>query len=101
MDLRDASASKKCWYKLICNGTYWLLLTGHFGLVFIRLSQWSITAVGRCRRVSYVEENEEAFADQQSQTYVAFEAAARQETLSAGACGIQVVLQQLNLWLLC
>ena len=36
---------KKCWYKLICNGTYWLLLTGHFGLVFIPSSQWSITAV--------------------------------------------------------
>ena len=36
---------KKCWYKQVCNGTYWLLLTGHFGLVFIRPSQWSITAV--------------------------------------------------------
>ena len=34
-----------CWYKQVCNGTYWLLLTGHFGLVFIRPSQWSITAV--------------------------------------------------------
>ena len=30
---------------LNCNGTYWLLLTGHFGPVFIRPSQWSITAV--------------------------------------------------------
>ena len=36
---------KKCWYKQICNGTYWLLLTGHFGPVFILPSQWSITAV--------------------------------------------------------
>ena len=42
---RYGRLKKKCWYKLICNGTYWLLLTGHFGLVFIRPSQWSITAV--------------------------------------------------------
>ena len=45
---RYGRLKKKCWYKLICNGTYWLLLTGHFGLVFIRPSQWSITAVLQC-----------------------------------------------------
>ena len=42
---RYGRLKKKCWYKQICNGTYWLLLTGHFGPVFIRPSQWSITAV--------------------------------------------------------
>ena len=46
---RYSRLKKKCWYKLICNGTYWLLLTGHFGLVFIRPSQWSITAVRWCQ----------------------------------------------------
>ena len=42
---RYGRLKKKCWYKQICNGTYWLLLTGHFGPVFVRPSQWSITAV--------------------------------------------------------
>ena len=42
---RYGRLKKKCWYKQVCNGTYWLLLTGHFGPVFIRPSQWSITAV--------------------------------------------------------
>ena len=42
---RYGRLKKKCWYKQICNGTYWLLLTGHFGPVFIRPSQWSIIAV--------------------------------------------------------
>ena len=42
---RYGRLKKKCQYKQICNGTYWLLLTGHFGPVFIRPSQWSITAV--------------------------------------------------------
>ena len=42
---RYGRLKKKCWYKQICNGTYWLLLTGHFRPVFIRPSQWSITAV--------------------------------------------------------
>ena len=42
---RYGRLNEKCWYKQICNGTYWLLLTGHFGPVFVRPSQWSITAV--------------------------------------------------------
>ena len=42
---RYGRLKKKCWYKQVCNGTYWLLLTAHFGPVFIRPSQWSITAV--------------------------------------------------------
>ena len=42
---RYGRLKKKCWYKQICNGSYWLLLTGHFGPAFIRPSQWSITAV--------------------------------------------------------
>ena len=41
----DRLRKKKCWYKQICNSKSWLLLTGHFGPVFIRPSQWSITAV--------------------------------------------------------
>ena len=44
---RYGRLKKKCWYKQICNGTYWLLMRGHFGPVFIRPSQWSITAVSR------------------------------------------------------
>ena len=43
---RYGRLKKKCWYKQICNSKSWLLLTGHFGPVFIRPSQWSITAVG-------------------------------------------------------
>ena len=43
---RYGRLKKKCWYKQVCNGTYWLLLTAHFGPVFIRPSQWRITAVG-------------------------------------------------------
>ena len=46
---RYGRLKKKCWYKQICNGTYLLLLTGHFGPVFIRPSQWSITAVMACQ----------------------------------------------------
>ena len=42
---RYGRLKKKCWYKQVCNGTYWLLLTAHFGPVFIRPSQWRITAV--------------------------------------------------------
>ena len=42
---RYGRLKKKCWYKQICNSKSWLLLTGHFGPVFIRPSQWSITAV--------------------------------------------------------
>ena len=44
---RYGRLKKKCWYKQVCNGTYWLLLTAHFGPVFIRPSQWRITAVTR------------------------------------------------------
>ena len=44
---RYGRLKKKCWYKQICNSKSWLLLTGHFGPVFIRPSQWSITAVER------------------------------------------------------
>ena len=42
---RYGHLKKKCWYKKFCNSKSWLLLTGHFGPVFIRPSQWSITAV--------------------------------------------------------
>ena len=42
---RYGRLKKKCWYKQVCNGTYWLLLTAHFGPVFIRPSQWRITSV--------------------------------------------------------
>ena len=42
---RYGRLKKKCWYKQVCNGTYWLLLTAFFGPVFIRPSQWRITAV--------------------------------------------------------
>ena len=45
---RYGHLKKKCWYKKFCNSKSWLLLTGHFGPVFIRPSQWSITDVACC-----------------------------------------------------
>ena len=41
----DRLKKKKCWYKQICNSKSWLLLTVHFGQIFIWPSQWSIIGV--------------------------------------------------------
>ena len=84
---RYGRLKKKCWYKLICNGTYWLLLTGHFGLVFIRPSQWSITAV-----IDDDAKDDDAIVNQISRSWAAFALFRERQSLSV-PCKILAVFR--------